>query len=349
MEQCSCSDTTGHRTLAQLRTALLERLGFPDPLGTAPTRTLLQLRTSMRALLGWNGAVPSPPGVDAMLTEFINEAQQSLFRRIELDEGDASPPAWLTADADPTTLDWQPVQTLAMALACAHFGKPAAKGYMEQHEKYVADVASRRPPGIVALLNRLLTEAQDTIVLRYPALRTERWFTWNLTQGERFYDLPDNTEQTAEPPCTKQLNPSQITWVGYQNGSVTYPLVQGIPPELLGYSNVGRPERYEIRQCIELWPAPASTEGQLLIKGRFYLEPFAADADVTTIDDHAVYLLALANAKSQFKQADARDYFSQFEVHLQGLVAGTHLTKRYIPRDRERLLYVEPKPLVPFP
>lgn len=350
MEQCSCNDTTGHQTLAQLRAKLIARLFPADPLGTPTTRTLGDLRTDMLRLLGHGATTANPPpGTADLIAVFLNEAQQTLFRRLELDQGDASAPARMVQDSDTTTLDYQPVLTLAMAMACAHYGKPESKAYFEQHEKYVADVASRRPPGLVTLLNAFLTEAHQTIYdrLAKAGVRTERWFTWDLTADERFYDLPDN-EEVQDETCTKLLNPALITYVGVQRDTTIHRLVAGIPPSLLAHTITGWPERYEIRQCIELWPAPAATEGQLIIKGHFQPAPFAEDADKPTVDDHAVYLLALANAKAHLRQPDAQNYVAQFEVHLQSLVAATHQTRRYIPGARPLPIYVEPKPDVPF-
>lgn len=347
---CACDDASGYRTLGQLRTALIERLGFADPLGAPATRTLSALRQDMLYLLGYGTQVASPPpGVVGTLNTFLNEAQQALFRRLELDRGSAAPPARMTADTDPTTLDYQPVLTLAMAMACAHYAKPEAKAYFEQHEKYVADVAARRPPGLADMLTAMLQEAQQTLLRRFPALRTARWFSWALTAGERFYDLPANYEQTAPPTCTKQLDPSRIIEAWIERDTTRTRLQYGVPSALVAQNITGWPTHYEVRQCLELWPAPEATEGFLRIKGHFKASAFASDNDVATVDDHAVFLLALANAKAHYKQPDARDVMGQFEVYLQNLVSGTHGTARYVPGRHAEPVYVEPRPTVPFP
>lgn len=353
MQQCACDDTTQNETLAQLRARLIARLGFADALGAAPTRALSDLRTDMLRVLGYGAVVSSPPpGIAEEMTVWLNEAQQTLFRRLELDKGSATPPARMTADSDTTTLDYQPVFNLALAMACKHRNKPEAKDYLDTYERYVGDVAARRPPGLVALLNQMLIEAQTTIFdrLAKAGVRTERWFSWNLTAGERFYDLDANEEGQGETPaCTKLLDPALITWVGYQRDSVIAPLVAGIPPQLLGYDRTGWPERYEIRQCIELYPAPAETAGQLLIKGHFQPSAFASDGDKTTIKSHVVYLLALANAKAHYKQPDAQSVMAQFEGELRSIVAGSHQTRSYVPGARGTgPVYVEPKPVTPF-
>lgn len=202
------------------------------------------------------------------------------------------------------------------------------------------------PPGMADLLNSFLQGAQESLYRRYDVLRTERFFSWPLVEGVRLYDLPENQEE-----CTKRLDPRKITWAGVDRDGVWYPLICGIPPELYSHQVTGQPARYEIRQCIELWPTPDDSIGNLVIKGRFGLEPFTADGNQTTIDSHAVFLLALANAKAHYRQPDANNYVAQLETYMQNVVAGAHQTRRYIPgRDhREDYVYVRPKPTVPFP
>lgn len=350
---CTCDDTTGYRTLAQLRTGLFDRLGFADPMANVATRALSDLRNDLLIRLGNAALVGAtlPPGMQNLLDSLINEAQQTLFRRLELDKGAVSLPARLTLDADVTTLDYVPVLNLATAMGLAHYGKTNAKAYFDMVEQYLADTIRRRPPNATALCTGFLQDAQRQIIRRYPALRMDRWFSWSLVEGERFYDLPDNDEQAeGADQCTKELDPLAIKWVGVTQGTTRYALRRGIPPQVLDYDTTSSwPSCYEIKQCIELWPAPAATEGTLRIRAGFKATAFAADADLPSIDDELVFLLALANAKAHFKQADAGDIVRQFEIHLQGIVAGGHGGMRYVPGERRGdLVYVEPKPSVPF-
>lgn len=201
------------------------------------------------------------------------------------------------------------------------------------------------PPGMTDLLNSFLIEAQELLYRRYDVLRTLRFYSWNLQAGVKFYDINANVET-----CTKRLDPRKVNWVGVQVEGVWYPLECGIPPPLYSQNPGGRPLRYEIRQCIEVWPVPATTEGTLVIKGDFGLEPFAADTDTTTIDDRLVFLLALANAKAHYGKPDANNYIAQMEQMMVNLVAGAHNTRRYIPgRPREfDMVYTAPAPTVPF-
>jgi hypothetical protein len=205
--------------------------------------------------------------------------------------------------------------------------------------------ADNPPPGMTDLLNSFLIEAQELLYRRYDVLRTERFYSWSLQSGVKFYDINDNAET-----CTKRLDPRKVTWCGVQMDDTWYPLECGIPPELYSGNPNGWPQRYEVRQCIEVWPTPDQTNGTLIIKGHFGLEAFAADDDPTTIDDRLVFLLALANAKAHYGRPDANNYIAQMEQMMLNLVAGSHETRRYIP-GRPRMfdmVYTAPKPTVPF-
>src|SRR5690606_13447152 len=161
---------------------------------------------------------------------------------------------------------------------------------------------------------------------QYPVLRTERFFTWNMVQGTRFYDLDANRDV-----CTKKLDARMLSWVGISDGCDQWrPLVCGIPPECYQVSDQqGVPHRYDIRQCIEVWPAPDSDDYKLRIKGDFGLEPFEADEDQCTIDDEAVFLHALARLKAHQGDPDARNYQQDAIDYIGYLTAGAHLTRRY--------------------
>ena len=179
------------KTLAELRTDLLALLGFADPLTNIETQTLVYLRETLIRRLGlYYIAGSNPGGVDELIDSFINEAQQTLFRTLELDQGDATPPALMTADGDLTELDYVPVLALALGLAKAHYGQADAKAYFEQLAKYLQDYAARRPPNIVAMCNKWLQRAQFQLYTRYSILRTERWWKIPIVQGERVYDVP---------------------------------------------------------------------------------------------------------------------------------------------------------------
>lgn len=194
---------------------------------------------------------------------------------------------------------------------------------------YAGQVANP-PPGMAALLNDFLTSSQRLLYMKYTELHTERFFTWTMEPGVRFYDLPDNDET-----CTKELNALKLTWVGVEDmNGAWFALADGIPPEFytMNPPNTGMPERFEIRQCIEVFPPPDEAY-KLRIKGHYKLQAFTADADQTTIDSELVFLWALATAKAHYGHPDANNIAAMANDYLGRLVGGKHGTKRYVPRS----------------
>lgn len=334
------------KTLAQLRTAVYQALGFTDPFANVATRTLSQLRTSLMAAMGYAATASSlPPGMATLLDEFINNAQDALFRRFELGNATATLPTRMTATSDSTTLDWVPVLAQATAYAKAHQGKGnEAKAYQDQVDRWVADIERRRPVNAPSVVTQAIQDAQADLYRRYPMLETERFFTWTLVDGQTSYAIDDDDAHVA----AETLDPRKITWAGIEREDIWTPLTAGIPPESYSHNDwTGWPVRYEIRDTIELWPPPDATTQTLKIKGHFGLGAFTDDAHEATMDDHAIFLLATASCKEAYGQKDAQAYYGRLEAYIRGVVAGSHQTRRYIPGGRERVLYVTPVPTVP--
>lgn len=186
------------------------------------------------------------------------------------------------------------------------------------------------PPGMAALINDFLQSAQKLVAKKYPMLRTERWYTWTTVAGTRFYSLSGDDDGVTSPDHI--LDPQSIreVWVEDTNGTFT-PLYEGIDPSWYTIEDQqGLPERYEIRQGIEIIPPP--DQAYLLhIKGHTQNFAFAGDTDVATIDPELIFLLALANAKAHYQQPDAQNYFTQATSYLGDIIAGNHGTRRYVP------------------
>lgn len=183
------------------------------------------------------------------------------------------------------------------------------------------------PPGMPELLDDFIRSTHDFMYHRYSVMRLRRMFTWDLAAGVRFYDVDGNVDD-----CPRVLNPDKLEWVGISQGDSSWqPLICGINPVLYGSAITGIPSHYEIRQCIEIWPAPTDDSWKLRVKGDFGPSPVEADGDVLTVDPEAVFLQALANAKAHYGQADAGNYASQATAYVRSKVAGSHQTRRYIP------------------
>jgi hypothetical protein len=442
MDDASTNITTLKRTRAQMREAIKNELGLADPFTLVTRETLEILQNKMMRLLGFalNIANP-PPGMLDLLRDQLNEAQNILWRRVEMDNSGVSYPTPMVNSTDQCTVDSSAVLNMAMAIACAHYGRPDAQGWKDAVERYLSDTTQRKPPNIddainstmndaqqivikryqlnglvanaymstdadlsamdyvpiqnlalammrerikqdgakqardtyeqymlelerrmpanaIGVVKQILEDAQRTLYYRYDVFRVERFFTWTCVPGQNLYDFDANDEQTEDPPCLDQADPKKLYWVGMQResqGDLWYSLICGIPPEFYSRNDHSYwPSRYDVRSCIEIWPAPGTDAQKLRVKAQVALRAFAADDDEATIDDHAIYLLAVANCKAYFKQPDAAVYAgsrnSQLETYVSSLVAGSHHTARYIPGERLRgALYVDPVPTVPFP
>lgn len=428
-------------TVNSMRDAIKLQLGLAKPITLVNTRTLLLLRQDMLRMLGFAvQAASPPPGMLDMLTTFLNQAQEVLFRRYELDNGGIAAPTPMVDPGDVCSIDYPVLLNQAMAYACAHYQKPDAGGYQNQVEQFLKDTMLRDPPAVddmvvstlrdayqivaaryqmdnsgvtfpttlttatefnyipvqllatamikermgqggsqdmrkqyeqffvdmerrtpanaVSVVNRAIIEAQHTLFMKYDVMRVTRIFTWTLVPGTNMYDFDANDEQTIPPICPDVMSPHHVFEVAiqrYDDASIWYDLIQGIPMTLYNRNDYSYyPSRYEMRKCIEIWPSPGEESQKLRIKAQIQLREFAADEDEATIDDHAIFLLATANAKAYFNQRDAQAYAgsrtSQLEQYIGGLVSGSHQTARYIPGQRVRYSgWVEPKPTVPFP
>lgn len=198
------------------------------------------------------------------------------------------------------------------------------------------------PPGMATLVDQFLGDAQDEIYrqLQRAALWTERFYRWTMVPGQRYYGFDQNNE-----PCDAQIDPYKITWVGFEDlNRAWYRLDEGIPPEYYTRANInfGWPTRFEIRSCIEIFPAPQAAY-TLWVKGDFPPAPLVQDTDKFTIDDVAVFLLALGNAKAHYGQKDAQLVLTQAGNYSKALVAGTHGTKRYVNRSGQGNPLTPPK------
>lgn len=191
-----------------------------------------------------------------------------------------------------------------------------------------AAMSANLPVGQAVEFNEYLLTAQKQLYYKFRSQRTERLFKWQMVPGQRYYGIAD-----SEDCCDLKLDPLAITWVGFEDlNRAWYRLIEGIDPVYYTRANInfGWPTRYEIRSCIEVFPAPQAAY-TLWIKGDIGLAPFAADADRPTFDDEAILLFAIANWKSAKGRADADRCMGQATQRIQDLTARKHGTARYVP------------------
>ena len=200
--------------------------------------------------------------------------------------------------------------------------------------------AANPPSGMADLIDDFLRSAQQFIYRRLYGTggSFERFFEWTLTVGDRFYDTQANTDA-----CTKKLRPEQITgvWIEDMNGSWSR-LSRGIDPAL--YTSItqnGLPCFYELRQELELFPAPDQAY-KLHVKGRFALTQFTEDDDPCCVDPDVLFLNALSRAKNHYQQADAGDIAAEARALLDNLRAAAHGDRRYVPGTQAAPVLTKP-------
>lgn len=198
--------------------------------------------------------------------------------------------------------------------------------------------ASNPPPGMKDFCNEYLQDAQIQLLKKFKAKNISRFFRWVMVPGQRYYAM--NGQAGG---CDLTFDPDRVSWVGFEDlNRAWYNLIEGIPPEFYTRANInfGWPARYEMRGCIEIFPAPQAAY-TLWVKADMTAQPFVdlnasdgGDSNYTTIDSELVLLLATGNAKAARGQQDAQQVISQATTYLGALVAGSHRTARYIPRTR---------------
>lgn len=204
--------------------------------------------------------------------------------------------------------------------------------------------ADNPPPGMADILDDFLRSVQRTLYIKNPGLEQKRFYKWTMEAGQRYYGIADGDNGCDDTAVARPLNIYKIDWVGFEDlNGAWYPLVKGIDPVL--YSRVvnleGWPSNYEIRSCIELWPAPQSPY-TLWVRGQWGLAPFEEDSDQTSIDSELVFLFALGMAKKHYGKPDASDVLAQANEYLLDVKSGKHLTARYIPGTRTLVPLVPP-------
>ena len=342
--QCSCSSGQSV-TFGDIRQRVFAALGFVDPSRVTDVRDLESLRGQLYRMIGYASAGGVyPPGMAELLADWINSAQQQLWRRMG-ETGQA--PARLVANDDVAQYDGEAILSLAVFYAKAHAGATDAKAWQDAAERNI-----RLPAGARAAVDQHIRSANELIYRRYDALHLRYFFSWQFAAGVSRYCLADNDEATDNPPQNdKRLDAYRVLSATVEtDGGARYELGHG-SPRYARQDMTGRPTHFELTGCIRVWPTPEDADSAAILE--CYCEPqgFTDDADYPSVDAELLYLLATANAKSQFGQNDAQLYVQQFESHLGRLTSGTHGTRRYVPGGYRSadMVYVAPKPEVPFP
>lgn len=203
--------------------------------------------------------------------------------------------------------------------------------------------ASNPPPGMVTYMDFLLNQAQDFLWYRFSEKAGIRFFCWTMVPGLRYYGIDE-----GDTACAGfVLDPRKITWVGFEDLNKTWvPLTEGIPPEFYtrAQTTPGWPSHYEIRQCIEVFPAPQAAY-TLWVKGNFGKRPLASADDRTTIDDAAVLWYALGlSGRGEFSKTGKQMALQR----IMDITAGQQQTARFVPAPGRPLPPMTPPRFIPL-
>jgi hypothetical protein len=204
--------------------------------------------------------------------------------------------------------------------------------------------ASNPPPGMATLARMYLSNAQQFLWNRYKEARTERFFSWRMEPDVRYYGVADNSDC-----CVLPFDPLKVTWVGFEDLNRTWvQLIEGIPPEFYtrAQTSPGWPSHYEIRSCVEIFPAPQAAY-TLWIKGQFGLGAFSADGDRTTMDDCAVLWYAIGQYRAD-RNMPSGDWKGMSLQRIKDITSGQHGTARYVPSPGGQLPPMTPPRFLPL-
>lgn len=162
-------------------------------------------------------------------------------------------------------------------------------------------------PAITPILNSFLYEAQYRLFLagEWPTLT--RYWDFTVALGAANVAYPIDTGVA--------LDADTITKVAVNIGAGTahwIPVERGI--SLAHYSQSTQqhhPARYELRvDGFEFWPTRDKAY-TARVWGKRELPSFSQDSDEAALDDSAIFLVALADAKAHYRQPDAQKYEAQ--------------------------------------
>lgn len=153
-----------------------------------------------------------PPNIVAIVTTALIDAHRAVLRRPELGVVSITAATGITfvngqsislnsfaIPTDTTLIDSEPVFLLALANVKTFLKQEDSKSYFAQFEQYMKDLRVRLPPEAIPAVNRALKDAQIELYRQYRVFRMERWFTWTLQQGQRFYPIQGNDERQPLP------------------------------------------------------------------------------------------------------------------------------------------------------
>ncbi|HET9679407.1 MAG TPA: hypothetical protein VFP95_02465 [Gammaproteobacteria bacterium] len=187
-----------------------------------------------------------------------------------------------------------------------------------------AEMASSSGPTQL-VLDSFLQGAQSQLYWQYEWEHLRRIWDIPTVIATNQYAYPANAD--SESPEPRRI----LSVHAVDDAGRWVRLREGIDPALYSNTATAIPQRFaRIGDKLEVWPVPDAVY-TIKVEGFKALDAFSAASDTVTIDAELVFLLALANAKAHYGQADHQLYFNQVGTMLGQLRAANHGTGRYIP------------------
>lgn len=337
-----------------------------------PTYTLDQMQRRILVRLGMAAMTTPPPGMAETVNAFLEDAQTELYRMYKcfrlkrwftwLMQQGVRFYDWNADVANTSMLVQVPAEPSVTPLTGT--GTLAANTY--QYAITASNDNGETTPSTVVSATLSATGQITLAWANQPGVKgftvyrmaatgpygeTQLSFMAYVNNALSFVDNGSITPTGQTPPdsnttpiCSKTLDPREIEGVYISRGdNVWQPLYEGIPPTMYTSKIQAIPQRYEVRQCIEIWPAPSDNTWQLRIKGNFALRRFNQPTDVTTIDPHAVFLKALADAQMHYGKPAAQSTMQMLELYIKKLIAGTDANTRLFPGTGVVINAIPPK------
>jgi hypothetical protein len=269
-------------------------------------RTLKEMRERLMRRLGFAAMVANPPpGMPELLNDFLTDSQEQLYYRY-------------TCLRTERWFGWQ------MQTGKRFYDIPVdcTKALNLRKLRWVGLADN----GGVAMRHWAPNTAMTAGIRVYPTTETglEYEVTTAGTTGAVAPAWPTVIGQTVVD--------GTVTFTARKPISFTWnPLIQGIDPMLYTVDNYGIPTNFDVREYVEVYPAPDKPY-VLQILGHIGLLRFTEDNDVATIDDSALFTFALAMAKAHYRHPDANNYAQMADRLIRGMVADSHGLKRNIQR-----------------
>ena len=302
-------------------------------------KTLLQLRTKLMIRLGFAAQLTlPPPGMTELLNDFLQSAQDLMYERYSPLRNQRWWPINITAGN--RHYDVPSISTGVLTDIAFNNNDPAVDDVTRLTGSFIDDGFT---PGMVVSIDG--STSNDMITFVVAAVEALKLTT--STAGGLITEAA-GASITLNTITYKALDMRRITEQWVNDGSTWNEMIEGIPPNRFNETGQSWPQRYEWTDHLEIWPEPEKSY-VIYVKGHFGLMPFEADSDVTTIQWNLVYLNALGDAKGHYGQRDAGTYYRQLEVMLRRMNGKEHGNKRNIPEGNNGTIYSSTDPVLARP